>query len=85
MRLPAGIIGPMFLLADLLPRSVGPYVSLMLVGFFVGIVGHLARSRWLVATGVALVFLAALFFPLARIATEPNPPPPPDERLKQFP
>jgi hypothetical protein len=73
------------LVADLLPRSVGPYVSLMLVGFFVGILGHLARSKWLVAIGVALVFMAALLFPLARIATEQNPPPAPDPRLNQIP
>ena len=72
-------------LAEFLPRSVGPYVSLMLVGFLAGTIGHIVRSRWLVAAGVILVFLAALFFPLARIASEDNPPPPPDPRLEQVP
>ena len=51
--------------AGILPESVGPYVSLMMVGFLVGVIGHLSRSRWLVAVGILLVFLAAAAFPLA--------------------
>jgi hypothetical protein len=35
--------------AGILPHSIGPYVSLMVAGFVVGILGHLFRSRWLVA------------------------------------
>jgi hypothetical protein len=62
-------------LADLLPRSIGPYLSLMLVGFFVGILGHLSRSKWLVAIGVIIVFLAAFLFPLAlNVTTDDKPP-----------
>jgi hypothetical protein len=60
--------------ADFLPRSTGPYVSLMLAGFLLGTFGHLAKSRWLVAIGVLMIFLATVVFPLARIATEDNPP-----------
>ena len=71
--------------AELLPRTIGPYVSLMMLGFVVGIFGHLTRSRWLVAIGVLMIFLATLVFPLARIATEDNPPNPEDPRLKQIP
>jgi hypothetical protein len=71
--------------ADFLPRSIGPYVSLMVLGFVVGILGHLTRSRWLVAIGVLMIFLATLVFPLARIATEDNPPNPEDPRLRQIP
>ena len=71
--------------ADLLPKSIGPYVSLMMAGFVIGILGHLTRSRWLVAIGVLMIFLATLVFPLARIATEDNPPNPEDQRLKQIP
>ncbi len=52
-------------LAGILPESVGPYVSLMIVGFAIGVLGHLSRSRWLVALGILLVFLAAAGFPLA--------------------
>jgi hypothetical protein len=71
--------------AEFLPRSIGPYVSLMVLGFIVGIMGHLTRSRWLVAIGVLMIFLATLVFPLARIATEDNPPAPEDPRLREIP
>jgi hypothetical protein len=63
-------------LAGLLPHSPGPYIALMLVGFAIGILGHLTRSRWLIASGVALIFLGALLFPLlANVTTENRPAP----------
>jgi hypothetical protein len=51
--------------AGILPQTIGPYVSLMILGFAVGAFGHLSRSRWLVTVGIILVFLAALAFPVA--------------------
>jgi len=63
-------------LAALLPHSAGPYLALMLIGFAVGILGHLTAIRWLVAAGVILIFLGALLFPLlANVTTEDRPPP----------
>ncbi len=63
-------------LAALLPHSPGPYIALMLAGFVFGILGHLTRARWLVAAGVALIFLGALLFPLAaNLTTDERPPP----------
>lgn len=62
-------------LATLLPHSASPYIALVLIGFAVGILGHLSSSRWLVIAGVALIFLGALFFPLALNLTESTPPP----------
>jgi len=63
-------------LAALLPTSPGPYIALMLIGFAVGILGHLARARWLVAAGVILIFLAAFLLPLAaNLSSEERPPP----------
>jgi hypothetical protein len=60
----------------LLPHSPTPYITLMLVGFATGILGHLTRVRWLVAAGVILIFLGALLFPLlANVTTEDRPPP----------
>lgn len=56
-------------LAALLPQSVTPYVALMLAGFAVGILGHLAGSRWLVAAGVALIALGAMLLPLVAHVT----------------
>jgi hypothetical protein len=63
-------------LASILPHSPGPYIALMLVGFVIGILGHLTRLRWLIAAGVALIFLGALLFPLlANVTTENRPAP----------
>jgi hypothetical protein len=62
--------------AGILPESVGPYVSLMMAGFLIGVLGHLTRSRWLVAVGIILVFLAAAAFPLALNLFSDKPEPP---------
>jgi hypothetical protein len=63
-------------LAALLPHSPTPYIALMLAGFVIGILGHLTRARWLVASGVILIFLGALLFPfVANVTTEDRPPP----------
>ena len=42
----------------------GPYVILFLVGLLVGILGHLLRSRTVLATGILMVFLATFVLPL---------------------
>ena len=63
-------------LSALLPQSPTPYITLMLVGFAIGILGHLTRARWLVAAGVVLIFLGALLFPfVANVTTDDRPPP----------
>lgn len=64
------------LFATLLPHSPGPYIALILIGFAVGILGHLSGARLLVAVGVVLIFLGALLFPLVLNVTTENPPPP---------
>jgi hypothetical protein len=66
-------------LADLFPHSPGPYIALMLAGFVIGVIGHVFRARWLVAAGVALIFLGALLFPLLANVTSQNRPPPIEE------
>jgi len=66
-------------LAELFPHSPGPYIALMLAGFVIGIVGHVFRARWLIAAGVALIFLGALLFPLLANVTSENRPPPIEE------
>jgi len=61
-----------------LPREFGPYVSLMLLGFLLGILGHMTRSRWLVAIGVMLIVIGAFLLPLLlKVSTNDEPPPPP--------
>jgi hypothetical protein len=63
-------------LAELFPNSPGPYVALMLIGFAIGIFGHLTRVKWLIASGVILIFLGALLFPIAAsLATHASPAP----------
>ena len=66
------------LLAGILPQSVGPYVSLMMAGFLIAVVGHLSRSRWLIGLGIIIVFLAAAALPLALnvFSDQPEPPGP---------
>lgn len=60
-------------LASLLPHSAGPYIALMLIGFAIGILGHLSTARWLVAAGIILIVLGAFLFPLAVNFTEETP------------
>lgn len=52
---------------------------MMLVGFAIGILGHLARARWLIAAGVILIFLGALLLPLLANVTSENRPAPIEE------
>jgi hypothetical protein len=42
-----------------------PFVAMMVVGFVLGVFGHVARIRSLVALGIGLVFLATFLLPLA--------------------
>ena len=37
---------------------------LLALGFAIGIVGHIARARWLVAAGIGLVMLATVLLPV---------------------
>jgi len=62
-------------LATLLPHSAGPYIALMLIGFAIGILGHLTAARWLVVAGILLIFLGAFLFPLAINLTQESPHP----------
>jgi hypothetical protein len=44
--------------------SPTPFVILMAVGFVVGAVGHVYKSKTLIATGIGLIFMATLGLPL---------------------
>jgi hypothetical protein len=48
-----------------LPHSIGPYLTLVLVGFGVGTLGHMTKIRWLVGVGIALIVVGALLLPFA--------------------
>ena len=71
----------LLVLADFLSPNQGPeqtgdfrvspgfFVAMLGVGFLVGAVGHLYRSRTLVTIGVTLIFLATVLIPIALSAT----------------
>ena len=63
---------------SIVPESIGTYVALLLAGFAVGIAGHLFRVKWMIALGIALIFLATLVLPVLAnlIGDEPNQPGP---------
>ena len=54
---------PSFSTIASLKSSPQPIVTLMLVGFGIGIFGHLAGSKVLIGVGIGLVFVAGLLAP----------------------
>ncbi len=60
------------LLADLVPSGdpdLGVFIAVMLLGFVVGIGGHLYRSPPFVILGIVLVFLGTFLLPLLVFGT----------------
>jgi hypothetical protein len=51
-------------LASKFETSPTPFIVLMGAGFAVGIFGYLYPSRFIVAIGIAMIFLATLLIPL---------------------
>ena len=41
-----------------------PFVILMAAGFLIGGIGHVYKSKTLIATGIGLIFMATLGLPL---------------------
>ena len=61
-----------FLAQNRLPEPTGDFrvsptffIVLFGLGFVIGTIGHLARSRILVAAGILMIFLATVFIPIA--------------------
>ena len=44
--------------------SPTPFIVLMIMGFVVGIIGHIVRAKGLVALGIGMIFLATFLLPL---------------------
>jgi hypothetical protein len=44
--------------------SPTPFVVLMVVGFVIGVIGHITRTKGLIALGIGLIFLATFLLPL---------------------
>jgi hypothetical protein len=43
--------------------SPAPFIGLMILGFAVGLIGHLTRLRLLVGVGVVMIFAATVLLP----------------------
>jgi hypothetical protein len=60
------------ILADVLPvprnfefsPDPGPYIAIFGIGFMVAILGHIAQSKWLIATGLLMIMSATVLLPL---------------------
>jgi hypothetical protein len=65
-----------------LPHSPGAYIAIVLVGFAIGILGHLFKVRWLVAIGIALIVIGALLLPFAAGIPSNEKSPPGGEALE---
>ena len=44
--------------------SPTPFVVLMVVGFVIGVIGHITRIKGLIALGIGMIFLATFLLPL---------------------
>jgi hypothetical protein len=67
----------LFAMSDFLDPGAGPdqrgdfevspsfFIVLLALGFVIGTIGHILKSRTLVAAGVILIFGATLFIPIA--------------------
>jgi hypothetical protein len=44
--------------------SPTPFVVLMIVGFVIGVIGHITRIKGLIALGIGMIFLATFLLPL---------------------
>lgn len=44
--------------------SPAPFVALLVVGFLVGVGGHLVKSNVMVAIGIGLIFVTVVLMPL---------------------
>jgi hypothetical protein len=52
------------IIASKFETSPTPFIALMGAGFAIGIFGYLYGSRFVVAIGITLIFLATLLIPL---------------------
>ena len=57
------------ILAAFQPSPV-PFVVLMGLGFLVGVLGHIYKSRTAIATGIGLILIATVLLPLALYAAD---------------
>jgi hypothetical protein len=42
----------------------GPYITLLAIGFAIAVLGHIASSKTLIATGLLMIFSATIIIPV---------------------
>jgi len=50
--------------------QIAPFVIMLAVGFLVGTIGHIIKSRTVVAIGIGLIFLATVLLPLVLLSPQ---------------
>ena len=61
------VVGLVAVLADLVPTGdpdLGVFIAIMLLGFVVGVGGHVYKSTPAILTGIVLILLATIILPL---------------------
>jgi ascorbate-specific PTS system EIIC-type component UlaA len=62
--MPALIIASVLDKEHLFDHWRGPLLALFVGGFIIAVLGHLTQFKTLIVTGIVLVFLAILIFPI---------------------
>lgn len=47
-----------------LDPSIVPSLTLFAIGFGIGVIGHIVKSKTLIASGLAVVYVAIVFLPI---------------------
>jgi len=71
--IPAAQLGPLSPILD--SPAPGPFLAI-LVGFVLGIYGHVGKFRWLVAIAILIVFVGSAWLFLASVGLDDRPLPP---------
>jgi hypothetical protein len=53
--------------AELVPKgdpNLAVFIVIMLLGFMVGTYGHIIKVRWVIITGIVMIFAATVVLPL---------------------
>jgi len=50
--------------------QIAPFLVVLVLGFVVGTMGHIVKSRTTIAIGIALIFIATVLLPLLLLSHE---------------
>lgn len=61
----------MLLAASGYDPSIAPFIGLMVLGFFLGVLGHATKSTPLIALGIVMIFVGTVLLPLLVLGRGP--------------